>query len=445
MIPLPPALLERHGGPAPRYTSYPTAMHWGAAPSTGAWLEALSGALAAPGAQAGLYVHIPFCASLCTFCGCNMRLARSHALAAPYVGTLLREFALYRAGLGGRELKLGGLHLGGGSPTWLPLDALDRLLDGLLEHATPDTGADFAIEADPRNTTREQLKVLRRHGFTRIEIGVQDFDARVLEIVNRVQTEDEVRRVVDDARELGFTSVGFDLIHGLPLQTADSLRATFEIALRLAPDRVHFLPYAHVPWIKPSQRLYTEADLPDTALRRELFLLGRARLGAAGYVEIGIDQYARPATPLAQALAAGQLSRSFMGFSASHTDALIGLGVSAIGDARTAYAQNEKSLQQYESRLAASELPLQRGHVLSEEDRAIRAVLWRLLGGAPAALDDVRRAAWWPQVHEALLPLARDGLVQLSGHELAVTPAGRALLPRIALAFDRHLRRALAA
>jgi oxygen-independent coproporphyrinogen-3 oxidase len=268
----------------------------------------------------------------------------------------------------------------------------------------------------------------------------------VLEIVNRVQREEEVRRVVDDARELGFTSVGFDLIYGLPLQTAESLRATLDIALRLAPDRVSFLPYAHVPWIKPSQRLYTEADLPDGALRRELFLLGRSRLGAAGYVEIGIDQYALPANPLARALAAGRLSRSFMGFSAIHTGALIGLGVSAIGDAHTMYAQNEKNLQQYEARLAAGELPLQRGHVLSEEDQAVRGLLWTLLAGATADVGDVgHQPPWWPEVSAALAPLARDGLIEMSGHHIAVTAAGRALLPRIGLAFDRFLRRALAA
>jgi oxygen-independent coproporphyrinogen-3 oxidase len=201
-----------------------------------------------------------------------------------------------------------------------------------------------------------------------------------------------------------------------------------------------------VPWIKPSQRLYTEADLPDTALRRELFLLGRNRLGAAGYVEIGIDQYALPANPLARALAAGRLSRSFMGFSASHTNALIGLGVSAIGDARTVYAQNEKNLQQYEARLAAGELPLQRGHVLSEEDRAIRALLWTVLAGGTAEVGDAsRQASWWPEVSSALASLARDGLIEMSGRHVAVTAAGRALLPRVGLAFDRYLRRALAA
>ncbi len=209
-----------------------------------------------PAARLGLYLHVPFCQSLCTFCGCNMRLARNHALAGPYVTTLLQEFALYRKRLATTRLTLGELHLGGGSPTYLPAEVLDRLLDGILQHCTVAAGADLAIEVDPRNTTREQLQVLRRHGFNALSIGVQDFDARVLEIVNRVQTEGEVRRVVDDARELGFASLSFDLIFGLPLQTTDSLHATFDIVDQLQPDRISFLPYAHVPWIKQSQRRY---------------------------------------------------------------------------------------------------------------------------------------------------------------------------------------------
>jgi oxygen-independent coproporphyrinogen III oxidase len=437
---LPPALLARHGGPGPRYTSYPTVTHWGAAPPATQWLDWLAQALSREGARGGIYVHIPFCQSLCTFCGCNMRLARNHALAAPYVDTVLKEFALYRAGLGGRAPMLGELHLGGGSPSYLPAGALDRLLDGLLQHLRIADQADFALEADPRHTTREQLTVLRRHGFSRLSIGVQDFDARVLEIVNRVQTEAQVRALVDTARELGFDNIGFDLIYGLPLQTVDSLAATFDVVATLRPGRICFLPYAHVPWIKPSQRRYTEADLPDTAQRHALLRLGRARMGALGYVEIGMDQYALPGDPLVAALAAGKLVRTFMGFATSPIDALIGLGVSAIGDARAAYAQNEKNLQRYETRLAAGELPLQRGHVLCAEDRQIRAVLWKLLAGGTATLDAAQPAsAWWTAARAALEPLRQDGLVGLDGADITVTETGRAFLRRVGLAFDRYV------
>lgn len=435
---LAPALLARHGGPSPRYTSYPTVTHWGAAPPAAHWLQWLTAALSQEQSRAGLYVHIPFCQSLCTYCGCNMRLVRNHALAAPYVDSVLQEWAMYRAALG--SVRLGELHLGGGSPSYLPAAALERLLDGLLQDARSTDDADFAFEADPRNTSREQLAVLRRHGFNRLSVGVQDFDARVLGIVNRVQTEAQVRELVEAARGAGFASISFDLIYGLPLQTTDSLSTTFDVVAAMRPERICFLPYAHVPWIKPSQRRYTEADLPDTAQRHALFQLGRERMGALGYVEIGIDQYALPEDPLVAALAAGRLSRTFMGFSASRIDALIGLGVSAIGDAGAAYAQNEKNLQRYETRLAAGELPLQRGHVLSEEDRQIRALLWSLFGGGTVQPDAAQRASsWWLAAGNALQSLHEDGLLEMHDDGITVSETGRAFLRRIGLAFDRYL------
>ncbi|MEO8315345.1 MAG: oxygen-independent coproporphyrinogen III oxidase [Pseudomonadota bacterium] len=440
MISIPPGLLDRHNLPSPRYTSYPTVMHWGAAPSEAEWLTGIAGSLQKPAARLGLYIHVPFCQSLCTFCGCNMRLARNHALAAPYVATVLREFTMYRERLGAPSLTLGELHLGGGTPTYLPADVLDGLLDGVLQHCAIAADADLAIEVDPRNTTREQLQVLRRHGFNRLSIGVQDFDARVLEIVNRVQTAAQVQRVVDDARDLGFESLSFDLIFGLPLQTADSLVATFDVVDRLQPDRISFLPYAHVPWIKPSQRQYTEADLPDSAIRQKLYLLGRERMTESGFIEIGMDQYAKPHDPLASALAAGSLHRNFMGFSASATQALIGLGVSAIGDNHLAYAQNEKNLQQYDNRVLAGNLPLQRGHVLSAEDHRVRELLWKLLTASRAPLSaEERGAQWWPATLSALQDLQRDALITIDG-AITVTELGRAFLRQVGMAFDQYLR-----
>ena len=435
-----PELLEKHSLPGPRYTSYPTVMHWGAAPSEQQWTNSLATALAGPAARCSIYIHVPFCQSLCTFCGCNMRLVRNHALAAPYVETLLREFSLYRQRLS-TPLVLGELHLGGGTPTYLPPDTLDRLLDGLLQHCSVGAEADLAIEVDPRNTTGEHLQVLRQHGFNRLSIGVQDFDSRVLEIVNRAQPAEQVQRVVMDARELGFQSLSFDLICGLPLQTIDSLQATFDVVDTLQPDRISFLPYAHVPWIKQSQRQYTEADLPDPVMRRSLQALGRQRMAETGFVEIGMDQYAMPHDSLAKAHAAGSLHRSFMGFSASATSALMGLGVSAIGDGRMAYGQNEKSLQQYESRVLAGQLPLQRGHVLSNEDSRIRELLWQLFTTSRAATTSADHASpWWPQASSALMELQRDGLTTLAGNSIAVTELGRAFLRRIGMAFDQYLQ-----
>jgi oxygen-independent coproporphyrinogen-3 oxidase len=441
----PRELLDRYGVVGPRYTSYPAAPYWGAPPSAEGWIAAIDAALAPQAARAGLYVHLPFCPSLCTFCGCNMRVARSHSLAAPYVDKLIREYGFYRQRLARKRLPLARLHLGGGTPTWLPEAELDRLLTHLLTDVAVADDADFAVEADPRNTTRSKLAILNRHGFRHIVIGVQDFDARVLEIVNRLQSEEEVRRTIEDARELGFTSIGVDFICGLPLQTLESVRASLTTLLRFRPDRVNYLPYVHVPWIKPSQRQYTEADLPDTTLRRELYLLGRESLAAAGYVEIGFDQYALPHDPLARALAAGRLTRSFMGFAPTPVDALVGLGVSAIGDTPTMYAQNEKNLQRYETRVTAGELPLQRGHVLDAEDRLIRGLLSDLLGNRAASLSgELRQSSWWPAMQRGLEGFARDGLLEMSADQIRVTALGRAFLARIGMALDRRLHESLA-
>lgn len=434
---LPLELLERYREPVPRYTSYPAVMHWRAPPTADAWTADLAATLARPGARLSLYVHIPFCQSLCSFCGCNVRIVRNHALAGPYVDTLLREFALYRERLPGVPLSIGELHLGGGTPTYLPAGALDRLLDGLLQHCTVSPGADLAIEADPRNTTREQLEVLRRHGFNRLSLGVQDFDARVQEIVNRVHDADTVRRVVDMAREAGFGNVSFDLIHGLPLQTPESLSHTFRTAAAMRPDRISFLPYAHVPWIKSSQRQYTEADLPEPHVRAQLFAMGRERMAEMGMVEIGMDQYSRSGDPLSEALAAHALHRNFMGFTAQYTDALIGLGVSALSHAGASYAQNEKNLQQYETRLAAGELPLQRGHAMNPDDLRVRRHLWNLMCASrtPVSAGE-RELPWWQAAQQRLAIAHRDGLVELDAGHITITATGRAFLRQLCAALD---------
>lgn len=440
MIRLSPELLARHMAPSPRYTSYPTVTHWADPPRQVEWIGHLGAALDATAAGASIYVHIPFCQSQCTFCGCHMRVLRNSALVAPYIDLLLAEYGLYRQGLGRASLPLSQLYLGGGSPNFLPAGELDRLLDGLLASAHIQPGADLAVEADPRSTSDALLTVLRRHGFTRISLGVQDMDPRVQDIVNRSMEPGTLARVTDRARELGFTSINYDLIHGLPLQTADSMRATMDAVARLAPERISFYPYVHVPWIKPSQRRYTESDLPETGERQALHLLGRELLGGLGYEEIGIDQFARSNDALAVAAREGGLHRNFMGYTTAATRALIGLGVSAIGDSRTALAQNEKNQQRWELRVQAGELPLQRGHALGAEDLAIRAHIHDLLTRyrtewSPADMQ----APWRAAVLARLAPLADDGLVDSREDAVVVTSTGRAFLRTICSTFDLKL------
>jgi oxygen-independent coproporphyrinogen-3 oxidase len=440
------ALLRKYNVPGPRYTSYPTVPYWDTSPTETQWLEHLGTALdsdaARHGAGAGLYVHIPFCRSMCTYCGCNMRVTRNHALVMPYVQDVLAEFAMYRSRLGMGPLRLGELHFGGGTPTFLDVAELDALCEGLLSQVTLAPGASLSVEVDPRTTSRGQLALLARHGFNRISLGVQDFDPRVQDIVNRVQSEAQVREVTETARELGFASVNYDLIYGLPLQTADSIAATMDAVLRLGPDRIAFYAYAHVPWIKPSQRRFTEADLPEGEAKRALYELGRDRLQAAGYTEIGMDHFARRGDDLLAAVHDGRLHRNFMGYTALRTEPLFGLGVSSIGDAGTAFAQNEKNLQAWESRVRQGELPLQRGHVLDAEDRVLRRHVLNVMTRMQTDWSD--SADYTPfleGVAARLAEPARDGLVELLPRGVRVPEAGRSVLRNLCMAFDARLVR----
>jgi oxygen-independent coproporphyrinogen-3 oxidase len=439
-----PRLLRKYNVPGPRYTSYPTVPYWETAPTEAQWLERVDHAIGADttGSGGAVYLHIPFCHSLCTYCGCNMRVTRNHALVTPYVDAVLKEWRLTLDRLGRDRYRLGEMHLGGGTPTYLHPEELDALIGGLLERSDVTPHASLSLEVDPRTTTRAQLTVLQRHGFNRISLGVQDFDPRVQDIVNRLQSEAQVRQVTEESRELGFASVNYDLIYGLPLQTRDSINATMDAIVRLRPDRIAFYAYAHVPWIKPSQRRFTEADLPEGDAKRGLYELGRERLTAAGYIEIGMDHFALPTDDLVLAANSGRLHRNFMGYTSAFTRPLLGLGVSAIGDAGDAFVQNEKNLQQYEERLARDELPLQRGHLLTAEDEVLRRHILNLMTRFETRWDaGADHTPYLDSVLPRLAELATDGLVVLGSRAVQVTAPGRAFLRNICMAFDARLYR----
>jgi oxygen-independent coproporphyrinogen III oxidase len=438
------ALLRKYNVPGPRYTSYPTVPYWDMTPSEAQWLERVRNAVDTDGGRAGasLYVHIPFCRALCTFCGCNMRVTRNRGLISPYVDAVLAEYTLYLERLGRDRLTLGEIHLGGGTPTYLDAAELDGLMQGLLSRATVLPGASLSLEVDPRVTNRAQLEVLGQHGFYRISLGVQDFDPKVQDIVNRVQSEQQVREVVETSRALGFNSVNFDLIYGLPLQTLDSIRETMAAVVRLRPDRIAFYAYAHVPWIKPSQRRFTEFDLPEGNAKRALYELGREMLEAAGYREIGMDHFALPTDQLFQAATSGTLHRNFMGYTPAFTRPLLGLGVSAISDSGDAFVQNEKNLQQYEERVLKGELPIQRGHLLSEEDVVIRTHILNLMTRFETQWDaDTGYTPFLDGVIGRLHELGADHLVEAADHHVRVTDTGRAFLRNVCMAFDARLIR----
>ena len=439
-------LLKKYDVPGPRYTSYPTILHWTDMPRVEEWIESLSANLdltERSGNGSGIYVHIPFCRSLCTYCGCNSRITCSTTVGRAYVKTCLREWDLYRERLNrSQPIPVSALHLGGGTPTFLSPSELDELISGILIHTKQVTDAELSVESDPRVTQAEHLSTLCRLGFRRLSLGIQDFDPVVQQVVNRVQSERQVRSVTEQARALGFNSINYDLIYGLPFQNLKSIEGTIESVKRLRPDRIAFYAYAHVPWVKPGQRHFTEKDLPSGDEKRALYELGRAMLAAEGYREIGMDHFALESDVLYEACLNKTLHRNFMGYTPQFVAPLLGLGVSAISDCSDTFVQNEKTLEVYEQRVAAGEIPIFRGHKLNGEDVILRRHILNLMTRFKTswATPDVY-VPYLDSVPERLESLERDELVKLTGKTCEVTDVGRPFLRNICMAFDACLAR----
>ncbi|HEY5991614.1 MAG TPA: oxygen-independent coproporphyrinogen III oxidase, partial [Candidatus Udaeobacter sp.] len=367
-------LFAKYDVPAPRYTSYPTVPFWTDAPTTERWLEELNKAFADKATTWSLYFHLPFCESLCTFCACNTVITRDHGREEGYVELLSTEWNLYLDRVPAlHERPLLGVHLGGGTPTFFSKENLEHILRPILSATNIEQSRfEASVEVHPGHTTRDQLIMLRELGFTRISIGVQDFDPEVQRLVNRHQPHEVTKSVTDMARELGYTSVNYDLIYGLPRQNPDRFRETVEKTVDLKPDRIALYSFARVPWIKPAQRSYKDEDLPVAGEKRALYELAREMLSRAGYVEIGMDHFALPSDGMAEAQRKHTLHRNFQGYTETRTTVLLGLGVSAISETPTCFHQNEKAFPVYDRRVRQGEIPTLRGHLLSDEDRRLR-------------------------------------------------------------------------
>jgi oxygen-independent coproporphyrinogen III oxidase len=439
-------LFRKYDVPGPRYTSYPTILHWTAEPTLDEWVASLGASLDQAehrGAGAAIYIHIPFCRSLCTYCGCNSRITTSTSAGGRYVKSVLKEWQTYLERLARtKPIPLTELHLGGGTPTFLTTDELGELISGILAQVEQTADAEFSIESDPRVTQRDQLATLYRLGFRRLSLGIQDFDPRVQQAVNRVQSEDQVRTVTQEARELGFNSINFDLIYGLPFQTLSSVEMTIDTVLRMRPDRIAFYGYAHVPWVKPGQRHFTEADLPSGNSKRALYEFGRGLLERSGYREIGMDHFALESDSLWKASIEGTLHRNFMGYTSRLVSPLLGLGVSAISDSWKVFVQNEKQLERYEERVNRGEIPILRGHRLNREDSILRRHILNLMTRFETSW--ATRDLYVPfleTVNDNLAELTQDELVELSRHGCLITNQGRPFLRNICMAFDACLAR----
>lgn len=440
------ALLKKYDVPGPRYTSYPTILHWNSPPSRDEWIESVRECLdlgERHGTGAAIYVHIPYCRSLCTYCGCNSRITTKTSVAKPYLMTVLREWEIYRQLLGGStQIPLSELHFGGGTPTFLSPGELDELISGILRHVRKTSGAEFSIESDPRVTTKEHLATLSRLGFTRLSLGIQDFDPKVQLAVNRIQSEEQVQRVTENARTFGFNSINYDLIYGLPFQTLGSVEQTVEAVMRLKPDRIAFYGYAHVPWVKAGQRHFTEDDLPSGSEKRQLYERGRELLLTAGYREIGMDHFALESDSLWQTAVKGHLHRNFMGYTSRFVTPLIGLGVSSISDSWDMFAQNEKQIEAYTARVENGELPIVRGHKLSREDSVLRRHILNLMTLFETSWQEPQSfVPYLEGIDERLSEFRQDGLLQSTSARCEVTEEGRPFLRNICMAFDAHLAR----
>lgn len=436
-------LLRKYDVPGPRYTSYPVIVYWDAQPSAVEWIQSVAASLAATDKKTGaaIYIHIPFCRSLCTYCGCNSRITCNPSIGSAYVDTVLQEWEIYRRALQlSRPMRVTELHLGGGTPTFLSANELDRLISGILAHVEQTPDAEYSIESDPRVTEKNQLEVLYRLGFRRMSLGVQDFDSRVQLAVNRVQSEEQVRVVTETARAIGFDSINYDLIYGLPFQSHESIEKTVNAINRLRPDRIAFYSYAHVPWVKPGQRHFTEDDLPTADEKRSLYEFGRWLLEQAGYHEIGMDHFALESDSLWRASVAGTLHRNFMGYTSRLVSPLIGLGVSSISDSWNMFVQNEKQLEAYEQRVRRGEIPVFRGHRLNHEDLVLRRHILNLMTRFETDwMSPDLSLPYLDHIDAKLAEAKSDGLVRIDGKRCEITLRGKPFLRNVCMAFDARL------
>ena len=438
-------LLTKYNVAGPRYTSYPTVPYWDPSSfSLKAWKQSVQHSLMekANSEAISVYIHLPFCESMCTFCGCTKRITKNHLVEKPYVEALIKEFSMYRQLMGNRP-KIAQLHLGGGTPTFFSVENLDRLLSAIFRLADRAEEFEFSFEGHPNNTTKEHLELFRSHGFTRVCYGVQDYNEKVQKAINRIQTYDQVKCVTETSRHLGYSSVGHDIIYGLPFQTLDDIKNTINQTIQLNPDRIAFYSYAHVPWMKGNgQRGYKDEDLPTASTKFLQYQWGKKQLLKSGYVEIGMDHFALPSDDLHKSVMEGNLHRNFMGYTVSKSRIMIGLGVSATGDSWYGFAQNVKGLNEYHHLIANNILPVFRGHILDTEDLVIRRHILNIMCNFKTSWKN--KNLYFDELPEVLLQLKvmqDDGVLELGDKELTVTDQGRQFVRNICMAFDRRLQR----
>ena len=438
------SLIDKYNIPGPRYTSYPTVPFWDDASFTSdLWQQSVIKTFNETNDSEGIsvYIHLPFCEQLCTFCACHKRITKQHSVETPYLESVLKEWDLY-VKLFGRTPKIKELHLGGGTPTFFSPENLRILLEGIFAKAEIADQPEFSFEGHPNNTTREHLQTLYDLGFRRASFGVQDYDLQVQKAINRIQPFENVKKVTEMAREIGYKGVSHDLVFGLPFHTWEKMEYTIRKTLELKPDRLAFYSYAHVPWIKGvGQRGFDENDLPSGEEKRKLYTNGKRLLEELGYIEVGMDHFALPHDDLYQSMVSGDIHRNFMGYSSSKTQLMVGLGMSAISDSWYAFAQNNKSVEEYQKLVEEGIIPVVKGHILNDEDLIIRKHILNLMCRLETSWD---LQTSFPEIENALESLKEmeaDGLVEISDNTIKITEKGRAFTRNVAMTFDLRMLR----
>ncbi|GAB2180569.1 oxygen-independent coproporphyrinogen III oxidase [Denitratisoma sp. agr-D3] len=446
-----PQIIRRFDISGPRYTSYPTADRFVEtfdAKAYANWLARRAdnevGAVSRP---LSLYVHIPFCNTICYYCGCNKIITKDHSRSAKYIEYLAKEFAMQTAVLGGSR-DVVQLHWGGGTPTFLSREETIGLMDLIRSHFNLLPDGEYSIEVDPRKVDRDNVRLLAEQGFNRMSVGVQDFEPEVQAAVNRIQSIEETKLVIDSAREFGFKSVSVDLIYGLPKQNVISFNRTLDEVIKLSPDRLSIYNYAHLPGHFKPQRRINEADLPSADAKMQILQLAIRRLTEAGYVFIGMDHFAKPDDELAVAQRQGRLHRNFQGYSTYAEADLLAFGVSSIGKVGPTYSQNFRTLEEYYAALDNNVLPIMRGLELTSDDLLRRSIIQALMCHFELSIESIEIAhlikfrEYFAVELESLKEMEEAGLLEINDQWISVLPKGRMLVRVIAMAFDRYLREA---
>ncbi|EOZ92386.1 Coproporphyrinogen III oxidase, oxygen-independent [Indibacter alkaliphilus LW1] len=434
------SLIEKYNIPAPRYTSYPTVPLWANDLKQQNWTSFVKQAFDDFGEKEGvtLYIHLPYCESLCTYCGCNKRITKNHKVETPYIESIILEWKKYLEIFEGIP-KLAGIHLGGGTPTFFSADSLKEMLGFILKHAQVMDNAEFSFEGHPNNTTREHLQTLYDLGFRRVSYGIQDFDPLVQKTIHRIQPFERVKEATEVAREIGYTSINFDLIYGLPHQSLETITDTFEKVSLLKPDRIAYYSYAHLPSVFKAQRSFEEF-LPNEQQKRSFYEKGKEILSEMGYFEIGMDHFSLEKDPLYQAKTQRGLHRNFMGYTTSPSKILLGLGNSSISDVYYAYAQNDKNIESYKAQINDFGIAIQKGHIMSEEDLQTRDLILKLICN--------HKADWNAEFYQGLeakhlsklRQFQAEGLLEYDGKGIKIKAEGIPFIRIICMTFDKRMQ-----